>query len=65
MVILLQAGNKTAACFSLNSGTSNKGHKLEKQMGNEEEEQLSTLFLKLWKLLIWVVDAEQFLFHPN
>lgn len=63
MVALLQAGNTTAACFPLNLGTS-KGHKVQKQVGNEEQ-QLSTLFLKLRKLLVWVVDADQFLFYPN
>lgn len=61
---VLQARNATAACFSLNLGTS-KGHKVQKQVVNEGEEWLSTLFLKLRKLLVWMVNAYQFLFYPN
>lgn len=65
MAVLLQARNTTAACFPLNLVTSNKGHEVQKQVGNEGEEQLSTLVLKLRKLLVWAVDADQFLFYPN
>lgn len=61
---VLQARNTTAACFPLNLGTF-KGQKVQKQVGNEGEEQLSALFLKLRKLLFWVVDTYQFLFYPN
>lgn len=38
---------------------------MQKQAGNEGEEQLSALLLKLRKLLVWVVNADQFLLYPN
>lgn len=34
-------------------------------MGNEEEEQLSTLLLKLRKHLVWAVNVDQVLLYPN
>lgn len=65
MTVLFQARNITAACFPLNLGASNNSHKEQKQVDNEGEGQPSTLVLKLRKLLIWVVDADQFLVYPN
>lgn len=61
IAVLLQAWNTAAVCFLLNLGTSNKGHEIQKQVGSEGEQLLIILPLKLRKLLVWVVDGDQYL----
>lgn len=61
IAVLLQARNTAVVCFLLNLGTSNKGHEVQKQVGSEGEQPPTILPLKLRKLLVWVVDGDQYL----